>query len=64
MFQYFDFDFTEDKKCIPDSELLLLSEKTNRHMRLRELLLQYSQESTFVVMYVFMHQYFVKNMCV
>lgn len=35
---------------ITDSELLALKEKTNRHMRIRELLLQYSKESTFIVM--------------
>ncbi|KAK7794717.1 hypothetical protein R5R35_009612 [Gryllus longicercus] len=35
---------------ITDTELIALQEKTNRHMRLRELLLQHSQESTFVVM--------------
>ncbi|XP_075209863.1 bumetanide-sensitive sodium-(potassium)-chloride cotransporter-like [Lycorma delicatula] len=40
----------EDNKYITDSELLLLKEKTNRHLRLRELLLQHSTESTFIVM--------------
>ncbi|KAJ4451627.1 hypothetical protein ANN_03096, partial [Periplaneta americana] len=35
---------------ITESELLALKDKTNRHMRIRELLLQYSKESTFVVM--------------
>jgi solute carrier family 12 sodium/potassium/chloride transporter 2 len=35
---------------ITDSEMLALMEKTNRHMRIRELLLQYSKESTFIVM--------------
>ncbi|XP_047122244.1 bumetanide-sensitive sodium-(potassium)-chloride cotransporter-like [Schistocerca piceifrons] len=35
---------------ITDSELFALKEKTNRHMRLRELLLEYSISSTFVVM--------------
>ncbi|PSN39492.1 Bumetanide-sensitive sodium-(potassium)-chloride cotransporter [Blattella germanica] len=47
---------TEDKSkvskqtYITDSELLALKEKSNRHMRIRELLLQYSKDSTFVVM--------------
>ncbi|KAJ9588117.1 hypothetical protein L9F63_018508, partial [Diploptera punctata] len=35
---------------ITDSELLALKDKTNRHLRMRELLLQYSKDSTFVVM--------------
>lgn len=47
------FCFTaSNKTCITESELLALKEKTNRHMRIRELLLQYSMESTFIVMYV------------
>lgn len=40
----------DEKNYILDSELLVLAEKTNRHMRLRELLLQHSRHSTFVVM--------------
>jgi len=37
-------------KSIFDSELIPLREKTNRHLRLRELLLQYSKESKLIVM--------------
>ncbi|XP_054287482.1 bumetanide-sensitive sodium-(potassium)-chloride cotransporter-like isoform X1 [Macrosteles quadrilineatus] len=40
----------EEKNYIMESELLVLAEKTNRHMRLRELLQEYSKDSTFVVM--------------
>ncbi|XP_046677992.1 LOW QUALITY PROTEIN: bumetanide-sensitive sodium-(potassium)-chloride cotransporter-like [Homalodisca vitripennis] len=40
----------EEKNYVMESELLVLAEKTNRHMRLRELLMEYSRESTFVVM--------------
>ncbi|PNF22995.1 hypothetical protein B7P43_G10392 [Cryptotermes secundus] len=39
-----------EQTYITDSELIALREKTNRHMRIRELLLQYSKESTFIVM--------------
>lgn len=35
---------------ISDAELLAVKEKTNRHLRLRELLLQYSHEANLVVM--------------
>ncbi|XP_021936563.1 bumetanide-sensitive sodium-(potassium)-chloride cotransporter-like isoform X2 [Zootermopsis nevadensis] len=45
-----DTSKTSNKTCITESELLALKEKTNRHMRIRELLLQYSMESTFIVM--------------
>ncbi|XP_066994465.2 bumetanide-sensitive sodium-(potassium)-chloride cotransporter isoform X2 [Anabrus simplex] len=45
-----EIDSDHSKPYITDSELIALKEKTNRHMRLRELLLQYSQNSTFVVM--------------
>nr|CAD7592617.1 unnamed protein product [Timema genevievae] len=38
------------KAVITKTELHTLREKTNRHMRIRELLLQYSVDSTFVVM--------------
>jgi len=45
------FSFAVSKHLyITDSEMLALMEKTNRHMRIRELLLQYSKESTFIVM--------------
>jgi hypothetical protein len=45
------FSFAVSKHIyITDSEMLALTEKTNRHMRIRELLLQYSKESTFIVM--------------
>ncbi|CAG2067072.1 unnamed protein product, partial [Timema podura] len=37
------------KAVITKTELHTLREKTNRHMRIRELLLQYSVDSTFVV---------------
>lgn len=35
---------------ISDAELLAVKEKTNRHLRLRELLLQHSHEANLVVM--------------
>ena len=35
---------------ITDEELEIFKEKNNRHMRLRELLLEYSAESTMIVM--------------
>ncbi|KAG8273257.1 hypothetical protein J6590_025694 [Homalodisca vitripennis] len=41
----------EEKNYVMESELLVLAEKTNRHMRLRELLMEYSRESTFVVIF-------------
>jgi solute carrier family 12 sodium/potassium/chloride transporter 2 len=37
-------------KTIFDSELIALREKTNRHLRLRELLLKYSKDSALIVM--------------
>jgi len=36
---------------ITDSELLALKDKTNRHIRLRELLSKYSTDATLIVMY-------------
>jgi len=36
--------------AISDSELLAVKDKTNRHLRLRELLLQHSHEANLVVM--------------
>jgi len=41
---------TQDGTTITDAELMTLREKTNRHLRLRELLSQHSIDSTFVVM--------------
>lgn len=35
---------------IKDSELMAMNEKTNRHLRLRELLLENSMEANLVVM--------------
>jgi len=35
---------------IKDSELMAMKEKTNRHLRLRELLLENSMEANLVVM--------------
>ncbi|XP_031332730.1 bumetanide-sensitive sodium-(potassium)-chloride cotransporter [Photinus pyralis] len=44
-------DFTESQEAhIPESELLAMQEKTNRHLRLRELLLEHSTEASLVVM--------------
>lgn len=40
----------DNKLAITDSELLALKAKTYRHLRLREFLLQYSQDSNLVVM--------------
>lgn len=45
----FQLYFSEEV-CIRDSELKALMEKTNRHLRLRELLQKHSREATFVVM--------------
>nr|XP_022904226.1 bumetanide-sensitive sodium-(potassium)-chloride cotransporter [Onthophagus taurus] len=39
-----------DNELITESELLAVKDKTNRHMRLRELLLEYSHEASLVVM--------------
>lgn len=36
--------------AISDAELLAVKDKTNRHMRLRELLLEQSRDSSLVVM--------------
>lgn len=41
---------SEDGTVITDGELMTLREKTNRHLRLRELLRAHSMDSTFVVM--------------
>lgn len=46
---------SDDGTSITDAELMALREKTNRHLRLRELLLTHSKESTFIVMYVDFH---------
>lgn len=40
----------EDNSLITEAELLALKDKSNRHMRLRELLLQHSSEATLIVM--------------
>ncbi|XP_064077862.1 solute carrier family 12 member 2-like [Macrobrachium nipponense] len=41
----------EDKEgCITESELVALREKTNRHIRLKELLLQHSKQASLIVM--------------
>nr|CAD7394205.1 unnamed protein product [Timema cristinae] len=45
-----DASDADGKAVITKTELHTLREKTNRHMRIRELLLQYSVDSTFVVM--------------
>ncbi|XP_046400819.1 solute carrier family 12 member 3-like isoform X1 [Ischnura elegans] len=45
-----DIDESEEGLFIKDSELLALKEKTNRHMRLRELLLEHSTGANFIVM--------------
>jgi len=37
---------------IGDAELFALKEKTNRHLRLRELLMDHSAKSNLIVMYV------------
>ncbi|XP_069158282.1 bumetanide-sensitive sodium-(potassium)-chloride cotransporter isoform X2 [Procambarus clarkii] len=37
---------------ITESELVALKDKTNRHIRLRELLLEHSRDASFIVMYV------------
>lgn len=41
---------SEDGTSITDAELVALKEKTNRHLRLRELLLTHSKDSTFIAM--------------
>ncbi|XP_057664509.1 bumetanide-sensitive sodium-(potassium)-chloride cotransporter isoform X1 [Diorhabda carinulata] len=40
---------TEQPGCISDSELLAVEDKTNRHLRLRELLLKHSNSANIVV---------------
>ncbi len=47
----------QDGTSITDSELMAMREKTNRHLRLRELLQLHSKDSTFVVMYVLIVAY-------
>lgn len=42
------FIFIDD--VIKESELTAMKEKTNRHLRLRELLLENSQEANLIVM--------------
>lgn len=37
---------------ITDAELLAMKDKTNRHLRLRELILEHSTASSLIVMYV------------
>ncbi len=46
----FKADVCEDGSAITEVELMGLREKTNRHLRLRELLQDHSKDSTFVVM--------------
>jgi solute carrier family 12 sodium/potassium/chloride transporter 2 len=46
----FKAEDSNDGCAITDSELSVLREKTNRHMRLREMLQVHSRDSTFVVM--------------
>ncbi|XP_018059118.1 PREDICTED: bumetanide-sensitive sodium-(potassium)-chloride cotransporter [Atta colombica] len=43
-------DDDDDMNIIKDSELMAMKEKTNRHLRLRELLLENSMEANLVVM--------------
>lgn len=50
---------SDDGTSITDAELMALREKTNRHLRLRELLLTHSKESTFIVMYVDFNLFFL-----
>ncbi|XP_065334078.1 bumetanide-sensitive sodium-(potassium)-chloride cotransporter isoform X1 [Cloeon dipterum] len=56
LFDEFIKDFTKDKDGVEDSapisesELLAMKDKTNRHLRLRELLLENSNEANLVVM--------------
>ncbi|GFU24198.1 solute carrier family 12 member 2 [Trichonephila clavipes] len=40
----------ENSKLITMTEMLALKDKTNRHIRLRELLIQYSQDASLIVM--------------
>lgn len=44
----FKLSFVDDS--IKESELTAMKEKTNRHLRLRELLLENSQEANLIVM--------------
>jgi len=46
----FKSENNDDGCSITESELMSLREKTNRHLRLRELLQLHSKDSTFVVM--------------
>ncbi|CAG7838639.1 unnamed protein product [Allacma fusca] len=43
-------DDSEDGSAISSAEMVTLREKTNRHLRLREMLLEYSKDASFVVM--------------
>ena len=49
-FQQTDDPKATDDDIIKDSELIAMKEKTNRHLRLRELLLEHSMEANLVVM--------------
>ncbi|XP_076232956.1 sodium chloride cotransporter 69 isoform X2 [Calliopsis andreniformis] len=49
-FQQAEDPKTADESMIKDSELVAMKEKTNRHLRLRELLLENSMEANLVVM--------------
>ncbi|CAG7838637.1 unnamed protein product [Allacma fusca] len=50
MINPFKDDEAEEGTSITSAELIALREKTNRHLRLRELLLQHSKDATFVVL--------------
>ncbi len=43
---------SDDGMKITDAELKTQLEKTNRHLRLRELLLTHSKDATFIAMYL------------
>ncbi|XP_045605919.2 bumetanide-sensitive sodium-(potassium)-chloride cotransporter isoform X1 [Procambarus clarkii] len=43
-------DGVKESEGITESELVALKDKTNRHIRLRELLLEHSRDATFIVM--------------
>ncbi|KAF4526779.1 hypothetical protein B566_EDAN012319 [Ephemera danica] len=49
-FKATDSDAADDDTVIRNNELIANKEKSNRHMRLRELLQKHSREATFVVM--------------
>lgn len=46
----FKSEDNEDGAAITEAELISLREKTNRHLRLREVLQAHSKDSSFVVM--------------